>query len=79
MSSGASDAGNETGHQSVDTGIEAVDASNMLRTSTWLVDEERSSQLPLAEGEKTPLWMEAGSSSGEHTPTEDKLLGTGWM
>lgn len=55
---------------------EAVGAS-APQTIAWLALEEGTE--PPYSGGKTPPWMEAGGSSGEHTPTEDKLLETGWM
>lgn len=72
----ASNAVSETGHRNTVT-AEAV-GENAPRTAAWL-DLDEDIQRFTDSGEKTPLWMEAGGSSGEHTPTEDTLSGTGWM
>lgn len=71
----ASNAGTETGYERTAT-AEAVD-ENAPRTAAWLDFDTDIQQLTVSG--TTPPWMEVGGSSGERTPTEDNLLGTGWM
>lgn len=65
-------------HGSVGTVDIAVAVENSApKTIAWLSFVEGNETH--RSGEKTPLWIDMGHSSGEHTPTEYKLLNTGWM